>query len=338
MAELRPPSCEYNLNMSPRPLFAAAACLALLLAALIPGCSRSQPQGPRVVLVEVAPLVTLVTPLVGPGVDVRPIVPAGVSPHGYQLTPSDAAALATADLVITVGPMLEPAIARAIEKQTPRDRVFDMAAALEIDAGDHHDHDHDHADHDHAHAVDPHLWLDPKLMLTFVTALDADLAQRGLARPDHASYLTTLTAAITSVDTTYEQRLTPFAGRSIITHHDAFRRIADRYGISIAQVLRPVSSVEPTPGDLTRAAEAVRASGAKAIFVEPQFSDALPRRLADELGLELVRLDPVGSEDWFTLMYSNLDYLVRGLSLQGPGAEPPPSGDDAGVAEEPSDG
>ena len=328
--------------MRPRPIHAAAACLSAFLGALLavtlPGCARPQPPAQRVVLVEVAPLVTLVTPLVGPEVQVRSIVPAGVSPHGYQLSPSDAAALATADLVITVGPLLEPAIARAIAKQTPRDRVFDMAAALDIDPGDHHDHAHDHADHDHDHAVDPHLWLDPKLMLTFVAALDADLAQRGLARPDHAAYLTTLTAAITSVDHTFETRLTPFAGRSIITHHDAFRRIADRYGLSIAQVLRPVSSVEPTPGDLARAADAVRATGARAIFIEPQFSDALPRRLAEDMGLELVRLDPVGSEDWFTLMYGNLDALVQGLSLQQPAAEPPPTEPPAPPAETPAGG
>lgn len=294
--------------------FIPAALLALA------ACSKPADNAPKLVLVEVAPLVSLVEPLLARDIEIRPIVPAGVSPHGYQLTPSDAADLARASLVITVGPSLEPAITRAIQRQTPSENVFSIAAALGIDAEacehpEHaHDHSQDHEGHDHAPGADPHLWLDPTLMLDFVQAIDADLATRQLVDPNHAGYLKTLIATITTLDYSFSSQLEPFQGKAIITHHDAFRRVADRYGLTVAQVIRPVSSVEPTPGDLAEAIEAIREHNAGAIFIEPQFSDALPRRIADQLGVKMYKLDPVGNTDWFDMMRFNLSSLVQGLS------------------------
>lgn len=303
------------------------------------GCARAPgegaPGGERVVLVEVAPLVSLVEPLVGEGVEVRSIVPAGRSPHGYQMTPGEARALSEASMVVMVGPVLEPAVTRAVDRRATRDRVVTVAALVGVAVDDHDDahehghHDHDdHHDHDHG-PVDPHLWLDPVLMAAFVGAAPDELARRGLGAPDAAARAATLRDQVLAVDAAYRERLKPFAGRAIITHHDAFRRLAERYGLSIARVVRPVAAVEPTPGDLAKVREAVETHGVGAIFVEPQFPDALPRRIAERLGLGVRTLDPEGSTDWEAMMRANLDELVAGLS------EPPPAGDDGSVESQP---
>lgn len=314
---------------------------ALLLAfALLPACApdapapADAPPGNALVLVEVAPLVSLVRPLLREGVTIRPIVPAGASPHGYQLTPGDARALATASLVITVGPVLEPSIDRAVARHTPDGRRLTIADAIGLEPDPHAGHDHDHADTGHSHddhASDPHLWLDPELMDAFVATLPDALRARGVASDDADGRGAEVRAEIRAVADEYAARLAPFAGRAIITHHDAFRRVADRYGLAIAQVIRPVSGVEPTPGDLARVRDAVAASGVGAIFVEPQFPDALPRRIADQLGLEVHSLIPEGSDDWEVMMRANLDALVAGLSAPVPqGAQAPGGAGGAG--------
>ncbi|MCC5822431.1 MAG: zinc ABC transporter substrate-binding protein [Planctomycetes bacterium] len=296
----------------------------VLVYGLVPaGCSRSGSGGGPVVLVEVAPLVSLVRPLVADGVEVRSIVPAGSSPHGYQMSPSDARRLRDAAMVVVVGPVLEPSISRAVGRQVERDRVFNIAEALgvEIEEGHHHHHDHHGHDlHDCAgHGTDPHLWLDPVLVDALLGALPSALASRGLAASDAEQRAESLRAEVREVGAAYEARLEPFAGRAIITHHDAFRRIAERYGIVIAQVIRPVASVEPTPGDLSRVRAAVAEYGVGAVFIEPQFPDGLPRRIASRLGLEVHTLDPESSEDWLGMMRANLDALVAGLSAPAPG-------------------
>ncbi len=319
----RPAYCEYTLRMI-RPSRPVTILAALLLAAL-PACRRADAPPPQpLVLVEVAPLISLVRPLVGEGVEVRAIVPVGSSPHGYQLSPGDARDLASAGMVITIGPLLDPGIARAVARQTPSDRVFDLASALGIDAGDHAGHDHHHHHHEHCdHAVDPHLWLDPELMLRMVGLLPEALRARGLAAEDADERAVEVTAEIAAVRDAYAERLAPFAGRAIITHHNAFQRIADRYGLTVAQVVRPVAAVEPTPGDLNRVLDAARTHRVGAIFIEPQYPDALPRRIAARLGLEIHTLNPEGSPDWAAMMRENLDALVAGLSAPAPSAAEP---------------
>lgn len=305
-------------------LFGVVALVGSLAAALA-GCSRSGAGGDpgAVVLVEVAPLVSLVRPLVGEGVEVRSIVPAGTSPHGYQMTPSDARRLRDASLVIVVGPVLEPSITRAVGRLADPSRVFRVSDAVGIEAGDaEHTHDHHHHGDDHEdcahHGVDPHLWLDPELMDTMLAALPGVLGERGLAAEDAEARAAAVRAEVRAVADAYRDRLSAFSGRAIITHHDAFRRVADRYGIVIAQVIRPVAAVEPTPGDLSRVREAAAAYGVGAVFVEPQFPDGLPRRIASQLGLEVHTLDPESSDDWLGMMRSNLDSLVAGLSAPAP--------------------
>lgn len=308
------------------------APLLAALALLAGGCRKESAPPQPLVLVEVAPMVSLVRPLLAEGIEIRTIVPPGVSPHGYQLTPDDARAMANASLVITVGPVLEPAINRAVRRQTPAERLVSMAGLLKMETSDDpHHHGHDHAGHEHGkeiceHTTDPHLWLDPELVIAFVTALPGELESRGLAAADATGSAATLAAEATKVSDEYRDRLAPFAGRAIITHHDAFRRIADRYGIVIAQVIRPVSGTEPTPGDLTRVLDAAAEHGVGAIFVEPQYPDGLPRRIAERLGLSIRTLNPEGAGDWAVMMRANLDELVAGLSTPAPDADAVPGG------------
>ncbi len=307
----------------------ALPILTALVFAVLPACRPSDPAPSRpvlppepLVLVEVAPLISLIQPLVGEGVEVRAIVPVGASPHGYQLSPSNARDLASAAMVVTIGPMLDPGIARAIDRQTPPERVFDLASALGIDAGDHAGHDHAHHEHDGScvHAVDPHLWLDPELMLGMIDLLPEALRCRDVAADDADRRAALVREQVASVRDEYAARLAPFSGRAIITHHNAFQRIADRYGLVVAQVVRPVAVVEPTPGDLSRVLDAAVAHRVGAIFIEPQYPDGLPRRIAAQLGLEIHTLNPEGSADWVGTMRENLDALVAGLSAEPPDA------------------
>nr|WP_201158130.1 zinc ABC transporter substrate-binding protein [Rhodobaculum claviforme] len=94
----------------------------------------------------------------------------GGDPHSFQLRPSQAQAIASADAVIWVGPELAPWMGRAIEGTGTSGRVLTLldvegvtlrafadghAHDHDDDHDDDHDHDHDHED-DHAHDHDDH--------------------------------------------------------------------------------------------------------------------------------------------------------------------------------------
>jgi zinc transport system substrate-binding protein len=175
---------------------------------------------------------------------------------------------------------------------------------------------HDHRADEHKHGVDPHVWLDPVLVLELVpairSAIQSATALRGEPRAEELETKEAdMLARVREVDQAYRTRLAPLAGRAIVTHHAAFDRLADRYGLRIAAVIREVESGEPTPGAIAHVVEAIRKESVPAIFVEPQFDASVGARIAREAGVELGHLDPLGNGDWFAMMHANLAEIVR---------------------------
>ncbi|MCW5769863.1 MAG: zinc ABC transporter substrate-binding protein, partial [Phycisphaeraceae bacterium] len=185
---------------------------------------------------------------------------------------------------------------------------------------DHADHDHDHHDHsEHAHAIDPHVWLDPILVKQFlpeiarlvrVSVSESNLGDAEAIAPALASLL----SRVDEVDGTYRRDLSPIAGRAIVTHHAAFGRLAERYGLRVVEVIRPVEGAEPTPANLAQVTDAISREGVRAIFVEPQFDARGAVLIAQRAGVRLGTLDPLGTGDWFAMMEANLLSLVSNLS------------------------
>lgn len=332
----------------------AAGVLAAAVGTGLSACSKEaersasapprEPGAARIV-VTIAPLGALTRELLPEGAQLSVLLPPGRSEHGYEPTPEDIAALARADVVVYVGLGLEPRVEEFLKKNPSARRVdLSMAAALKLE-GDEHNHaadpkgadahageghdtdDHARDEHDahagHAHGtIDPHVWLDPVLVKEFVTPLaDAvDHAARA-AGPMSAEQETKLAASrealakkIDALHAEYGAALGPLAGRSIVTHHGAWGRLAGRYGLKVAAVLRPIETAESTPADIAGAVAAVRERGAGAIFVEPQFNNESAKRVADAAGVKMLVLDPLGGEDYFATMRANLAALKEGLA------------------------
>jgi len=295
-----------------------------LVIASLTGCDRSEVSAPRDpgpprIVVTIAPVAGLVSELVGESAEVTTLLPAGASPHGYEMSPDDVRALGRADLIVAVGLGLEPWLEQRL-RTAPElaKRSVAFADIVGVEAHAHHDHHHDHQ-HDHI-GPDPHLWLDPVLAGRFVRGIADDLPL-GLA--DSASALVEPVAArIEETNAAWEMRLGPLEGKAIVTHHAAFGRPAERYGLMVAKVLRPVETNEPNPSELAEAVRAISENDARAIFIEPQFNGTAAERIAEAAGVELGRLDPLGSGDWFAMMDANLEELVRALGAPGVAEKP----------------
>lgn len=299
--------------------------LVLACAAVMPGCGHGgdvlpREPGPVRVVASIPPLGGLVEPLLPEGAadGVRVLVPPGRSPHGYEPTPSDLAAVGRADLVVLVGMGIESGLPRSV-REGPR--VLTMGAALDLAAAeDTHDHGHDHGHaHDHS-GPDPHLWLDPALVESFLPVLAEGVTQ-GLERSgaDEATILGVperleeLLAQVRAVDTDYRERLAPFAGAVVITQHAAWSRLAERYGIVIASEIQAAEDAEPSSGHLAELVRVAKERGVAAVLTEPQLNRAVAERVAGQIGVPVGVLDPIGSGDWVEMMQSNLEALVVAL-------------------------
>lgn len=294
----------------------------------------AEPLPPLSVVVTLPPLKGLVQPLLPIGSTLTVLMPPGKAEHGYEFKPADLAALSKADVVVSIGLGLEPNLDDVLKKtaRPVRQEVgFGRVVGLEPAAGGGHDHEgHDHAGHDHEapdheghahHGPDQHLWLDPVLCADLVPVL----AQAVVKSLEGKSGLTELQreelvraealhlVAVTRVDEAWRKRLAPLAGRAIVTHHDAFSRPAERYGLRIAGVVRVSHGTEPTPGQVAEVVRAIKKEGVRTIFIEPQFDPKAAKRIATAAGVEVGTLDPLGDGDWFKLMETNLAALEKGL-------------------------
>lgn len=129
-----------------------------------------------VVVTDIPPVHSLVARVMQGVGEPTQILPPGASPHGYAMRPSEAAALADADVVFWVGPELTPWLERAIDTLATKAEAVELleapgtfhlqfreGATFEAhDHGDDHDDEaghegHDHEEHDHeGHDHDAH--------------------------------------------------------------------------------------------------------------------------------------------------------------------------------------
>ncbi len=290
-------------------------------------CGRSASDDRRDTLsvaATIPPLAWIARGLAPDGSNVTTLLPPGASEHGYEPPPSRLADFVRADVVLMVGLGLEPAADRSLRTQPRGGRAVVVFAEAAQTTGSPNA-NHNHSEHDHAHGTDaadrdPHLWLDPPLMLLMVDAsrdaIARLLARRNASEQDVAALdarRDALADAVRRVDKAYRDRLAPFAGAAIVSAHDSMRPLASRYSLQIVGVVHAHEGAEPTPGEMVRAAQGLRNATHRVILIEPQSGRSLADRLAEETGAPVATFDPLGSGDWEATMLANLDALAEAL-------------------------
>lgn len=277
------------------------ACLSVwvlvaFLALALAGCAEgdeADAQKPTVVA-AVYPLAWAVEQLRGDTVEVVNLTPPGGEPHDVELSPRDVEAIRDAALVLYVGSGFQPAVEDAIESRDGPS--FDLLRGQQSD---------------------PHLWLDP---IRFAGAVEKIAERLGRAGSAHG-----LIRRIESLDEEYRSGLARCARRALVTSHASFGYLVARYRLTELSLSGVSPESEPSPRELERLVDDVRASGATTVFAEPLVSDRLAVTVAREAGLDVAVLDPIESlsedridagEDYLSVMRDNLASLRRALGCR----------------------
>ena len=263
------------------------------------------------------PLYYFASRIAGAKADVYDITPAGAEPHDYELTPQDIMRIEGSRILILNGGGLEAwgdnirqnlsqsdvAIINAGDGLTTRDLV---------EGG--------------KNIVDPHVWLSPVLAQEM-----ADKIEKGLqaADPKNASYYQAnaiaLKADLQNLDNEYKTGLKECAGHDIITSHAAFGYLAANYNFTQISIAGLSPDAEPSSRQLADITNFAKANGVKYIFFESLTSSKLSQTLADEVGAQILVLNPIeGLTDeeaarggnYFTQMESNLVNLKIALACK----------------------
>jgi len=313
----------------------AAVILALFLAAPTAGLAQGAVSPPLRVVVSLNPYHDLVERVAGDRATVSTILPAGASPHAFDPSPSQAAQIARADLIVMNGG-LDLWLNRLIEAAAAGTPVLVVMDAIEFEPheghahgehdhgngehehgeDEHHDGDHDEADH--ALTANPHIWLDPVLMEQAADQIAAALAAVDPASADtYRANAQRLKAELHQLDDQLSQLLAPAAGAPFVPFHDAWVYFAERYGLNIVVTLEPFPGREPSPRYVAEAVQAVIASGASVIFAERQLGSRSAEVVAESAGVTVGLLDPIGGAPGPTtydaLLLENAAIIVEAL-------------------------
>jgi zinc transport system substrate-binding protein len=312
---------------APAILGVAVTTAALLSACGSDGSSGSAGAGELKLIASFYPLQFATQRVAGDRAQVTSLTPPGAEPHDLELTPKDVAAVSDADLVVYLK-AFQPSVDEAVTGQAS-DKGLDVGPAAKLDrpaAEEEHAEEEaegEAAGEEHAEGVngqDPHFWLDPT-RLAAVTGLIAD--KLAAADPDGAdtyrANARALEAELTTLDTEFRTGLANCANKDLVTSHEAFGYLAERYGMTQVGITGLSPDTEPQPADLARVTDFVREHKVRTIYYETLVSPAIARTVATETGARTAVLDPIegltsesDGTDYLAVMRSNLSHLKEG--------------------------
>ncbi len=278
----------------------------LLAALVLVSCTRSADdrtaRGPSTVA-AFYPLGWVADRVGGGHVDVDLLTAPGVEPHDLELSPQQVAQVADADVVLYEAG-LQPAVDDVVEQEA-EGTVVDAAEVVPlVSVGD---------------QLDPHFWLDPDRMATLAGAVAGSFAEADPVRAEsYRRRADLLVGQLKRLDRDYRKALTGCRTDVVVTSHDAFGYLAERYGLTLLPIAGIDPGSEPSTQRLAELADLVRRADVTTVFTEALASPAIAQALADEAGVAVATLDPIegltdetADEDYLSLMRSNLDALTQ---------------------------
>jgi ABC-type Zn uptake system ZnuABC Zn-binding protein ZnuA len=295
MRVLRPPVARAWM-----PGLLALALLLVTLWAAACGGATDSPQTPATgtgslkVLVAETFLADIVQNVAGDAASVEALMPLGADPHAYELTPAGAVKVAKCDVLIVNGAGFEPTLDQILENIGENAEVIEASAGLvsrtaregeEVEQAGADEHHHDQGD--------PHFWLDPTLVVTYVENIRDGLSKADPANAaTYAANAAAYSRSLEEIDTWIKQQVgvIPAERRLLVTNHESFGYFADRYGFTVVGTVVPSvgTGASPSAQQLARLIDTIKGTGIRAIFLETGSNPDLAEQVAAETGITVV--------------------------------------------------
>lgn len=251
--------------------------------------------------VTIAPQKYLIERVGGGAVSVQVLVKPGQSPELYSPSAAQLGKLAKADAYIGMGLPVEHKVLPRIAASMPDIRVLQTGELGEV-----HDHQHHEGCVDGGH--DPHVWMNPLVMIYFVEQVCELLSElKPARRGDFQANARRTILELKQLDAALTKQLSEYAGRAFYINHPALGHFAQRYGL--VQRSLEQAGTAPSARRVAELVKAARADAVGAVFTQPEFGRSSATVLARALQVEIVELNPL-AEDYFSNMQLIADRLA----------------------------
>jgi zinc transport system substrate-binding protein len=260
----------------------------------------SSDRGKIGVVVTILPQKEFVESIAEDNVEVSVLVPPGASPHTYEPTPGQLKKVVDAKIYFIVGSGIE-------FERIWMDKILDLNEEIIIIDGA-----KDIELIEMGENVDPHIWLSPKNAMKMVESFYEGIV--GVDKENKEFYLKNkddYIRRLKELDEMIVDELGKFEGDKFIAYHSSWEYFARDYNLE--QVSIESGDKEITSEDIKRVVSVAKENDIRIIFTSPQFSDKNAKVISEEIGGEVISIDPL-AEDYLKNMRIIVDKLQQGIS------------------------
>lgn len=299
-----------------------------ILSLLILASCNSTPQPESndfTVLASTSFLADIAQNIAGDRLQVESLLPLGTDPHAYQPVPLDIAKLSESDLLILNGLEYEHFIESLLENAGGGRVVVKATQGLTSHEGDNHADDVNSATGHNHEAGDPHMWLDPNLVITYVENIrdgfiQVDPAGKAIYERNAGEYINQLEEL--NVWIVEQVNQIPAEKRLLITNHEALNYFAERYGFEVTGTILPSASTnaQSSAQQMAQLIDEINANGVPAIFLSEAENTILAEQIASETDVRIVNnlyleslTDGAPAGTYLDMMRHNVSSIVEAL-------------------------
>lgn len=265
------------------------------------------------IVVSIYPLKDLVEQVGGDKVSVDFIIPPGASPHTFEPKPSDMNKLNSAKAIFLIGGGLEFWAEKVLRSLNKKPRVVILSKGFSLSK-------ENHLHSKHEEIFDPHIWLDPVMVMSMVniirdTLIDLDPSNKNYYIKRAEGFKRELDGLHSRI----KESVRGFRVKEFVTFHNAWNYFSRRYGLKVIGIIEESPGKEASPAHIVRIIEEIRKTKGKVVFIEPQFNPKVAEVIARETGAKLFILDPIGDprikgrDGYIGLMNYNISVFERAL-------------------------
>lgn len=278
-------------------------------------CSRNKNwnESKLKVAASIVPVADFVRQVGGEHVSVLTVVPPNTDPHTFELTPDLLVQIFQSRLLIINGVGLEFWVSRVQSNiNSGKLQVIDTSSGVMIVDSMH----SEHSDAEHHHpSGNPHIWLNPQNAVIQVQNIKNALIEAdSLHAADYEKNAEKFIQLLLELDNEIASEIKTWKMHKFVCYHPAWEYFANRYGLEQAAVIQKSPGSEPGPKEIAGIIDTIKQLNVRAIFAEAQFPDALTKAVADESGIFIINLDPIGSTTDITDYLDMMRYNVRQMA------------------------
>jgi ABC-type Zn uptake system ZnuABC Zn-binding protein ZnuA len=270
----------------------------------------------------VSPITSIAASIAGDRARIEGIVPEGTNSHTFEPAPQVAELLSNADLILVNGLKLEdPTIDMATTNKKADTKIVEIGTVVLPEA----DYIYDFSFPKEEGKPNPHLWTDPGYAIKYAGVIRDELSALD---PDNASYYAANFAVFEQQATELgeavaaDQQSVPAGNLKLLTYHDAYAYFAKDFGWTVIGALQPNDFADPSPSEVARLIDQVKAENVTTIFGSEVFPSAVLEEVGRATGAryeDSLRDDDLpgapgdAEHSWLGLMKYNYTTMVAGL-------------------------